>query len=307
MKIEEGECWLFVYRNGPSIVMGRFQNPWIECDFDKIKSDRVHLVRRQSGGGTVYHDINNLNYCFIHGTREHHSKINHQIVVNALEGIGISAFITKRSDLKVISNGEKKISGSAFKQKKDRSLHHGTLLINTDLAILNRYLKSKHAGAKSKSTKSNPSSVINLTEIEPGLDYNSILEALKNSFGKYFGASSCEAHQVENYIDLDREYLAKLVSQEWVLYETPYFSVDQSVEDFHISFEAKKGVFISVNIEWPQLDGYNIGLLERFLDGKKIHKDTHTSVGDEFKSYVECSEEVLEKISEKLKLLGIFN
>ena len=60
--ISPGDKWLFLYRNVPSIIMGRFQNPWIECDFEKIKQDKVHLVRRQSGGGTVYHDENTIQY-----------------------------------------------------------------------------------------------------------------------------------------------------------------------------------------------------------------------------------------------------
>ena len=59
--IPKGAKALLIYKNDPSIVLGRFQNPWIECDIANIKRDNIHLVRRQSGGGTVYHDLGNIN------------------------------------------------------------------------------------------------------------------------------------------------------------------------------------------------------------------------------------------------------
>ena len=92
-----------------------------ECDIQKLLESDVKLVRRQSGGGTVYHDLGNLNFSFIRPTRDHHKEINNQILIKALEKNNIMAYSSGRSDILVNHNGPKKISGAAFKQKKDRS------------------------------------------------------------------------------------------------------------------------------------------------------------------------------------------
>jgi len=78
-KILPGEKYLFIYSNTPSIVMGRFQNPWLECDIQKIQQDEINFVRRQSGGGCVYHDLNNINFSFIQGKREHDKDLSNKI------------------------------------------------------------------------------------------------------------------------------------------------------------------------------------------------------------------------------------
>ena len=178
MGISPDEAILFYYVNDPCIVMGRFQNPWIECALHKLRKDNILLVRRQSGGGTVYHDHGNINFCFLHGGRDHQRDLNNKILLKCLEIAGIHAYASERSDLRVDFNGDKKFSGSAFKQKKDMAFHHGTLLIDANLDLLNAYLKSNHKIQNSKSTKSVSSIVVNLSQINPNLDMNGIKEAL---------------------------------------------------------------------------------------------------------------------------------
>ena len=138
---------LFLWRNAPTVVIGRFQNPWAECDLDKMKQDQVKLTRRQSGGGAVYHDLNNSCFTFMSSKEDYSQKINNQILVNALSKFDIKAIPSGRNDILV---GDRKVSGSAFKETKDRKFHHGTMLLKTDLSKLASYLKPKKKKLESK-------------------------------------------------------------------------------------------------------------------------------------------------------------
>jgi lipoate-protein ligase A len=155
---------LYLWQNANSIVIGRAQNPWTECDLDKMAQDDVKLVRRQSGGGAVYHDLGNLNFTFLNPKNSPNSNLNYnkqtnlQIIINALEQFDISAKFSGRNDILVYPeisdpNG-KKISGSAFRETKDKAFHHGTLLVNADLEKLGAYLTPPDKKLKSKGVKS---------------------------------------------------------------------------------------------------------------------------------------------------------
>ena len=106
------------------------------------------------------------------------------ILVDALKTMNIDALASDRSDLKVHFKGSlKKISGSAFKQKKDRSIHHGTMLINTDLDKLNFYLESKHSELDAVGVKSVRSHVCNITDINFTAHLNLIVETVPAESG----------------------------------------------------------------------------------------------------------------------------
>jgi lipoate-protein ligase A len=74
LNIRPDERILFLYNNQESVVLGRFQNPWLECNLKKISERKINLVRRQSGGGCVYHDKGNLNFSFLYPEKEHSSN-----------------------------------------------------------------------------------------------------------------------------------------------------------------------------------------------------------------------------------------
>lgn len=159
---------LFVYRNDPCVVIGRHQNPWTECDLASMARDGVPLVRRISGGGAVYHDPGNLNFCFL-GDQESYELDRHfAVVTEALAGLGIRAHRNERNDIlldgvvnpRATKPGRSdtrpggteprgatpalpaKISGNAFRHTKNVSMHHGTLLVDADLDRLSAYLHS---------------------------------------------------------------------------------------------------------------------------------------------------------------------
>jgi lipoate---protein ligase len=151
---------LFLYANRPCVVFGRNQNPWVECNLPAIMeglppvvgdgesaSARVpiEIVRRRSGGGTVFHDEGNLNYCAIVPNDKSFSRNTHaEMVVRALRSVqerrqgsaGQEVKVNERHDIVMRRAGDAKsrwlkVSGSAYKLIRGRALHHGTLLLDS--------------------------------------------------------------------------------------------------------------------------------------------------------------------------------
>lgn len=174
---------LFLWRNQKTVVIGRAQNPWVECNLSAMQDDQVILARRQSGGGTVFHDLGNTNFTFLAPKDLYDKDDNLKIMIQTLSSFGIDAEASPRNDILV--NG-KKVSGSAFRQSKERCFHHGTLLINADLEALTHYLNPNKKNMEAKGVKSVRSSVMNLSEQAPELTHESLCAALATHFGEFY-------------------------------------------------------------------------------------------------------------------------
>jgi lipoate-protein ligase A len=138
---------LFLYTNRPSIIIGRNQNPWVEVNLRLLREEKpeIQIVRRRSGGGTVFHDEGNVNYSVICPTpafdRDKHAKM----VVRALRNLGVAKVkVNKRHDIVFGGGGYPyKVSGSAYKLTRLRSLHHGTCLLSSpNLTAIKNLLRS---------------------------------------------------------------------------------------------------------------------------------------------------------------------
>lgn len=162
LPLEEG-CLLF-YINEPSIIIGKNQNTIEEINVDYVEQHGIHVVRRLSGGGAVYHDFGNLNYSFLtldDGASFSNFKKFTKPVIEALNKLGVQAEFTGRNDIQV---GERKISGNAQFITAGRMYTHGTLLFNSDLERVAQALKVKPMKIESKGTKSVRSRVANISE-----------------------------------------------------------------------------------------------------------------------------------------------
>ncbi|MDO5770295.1 MAG: lipoate--protein ligase, partial [Psychrobacter sp.] len=166
---------LFLWRNSETVVIGRSQNPWVECKTEKMSEDNVYLARRQSGGGAVFHDLGNTNFTFLSPKDDYDQSANFTIIINALKKLGIDATLSGRNDIQV---GDKKISGSAFKHSSDRSFHHGTVLVNADMQKLGDYLNPHPLKLKAKGIKSVRARVANLTEFNESINHEVLSDAI---------------------------------------------------------------------------------------------------------------------------------
>ncbi|KAF7332581.1 Lipoyltransferase/lipoate-protein ligase [Mycena kentingensis (nom. inval.)] len=181
---------LFIYRNDPCVVIGRNQNPWTEVNLAELAKRNIPLVRRRSGGGTVYHDAGNT--CFsIHSSRTAFDrKASANIVVRAARALGIpSARITERNDIAV---GEDKVSGSAYRITANRAYHHGTMLLKAQLGALADLLHVDKPTMISSGVASVRSPVGNLRDYNIRATYGNFALSLAEQFRRVheFGESA---------------------------------------------------------------------------------------------------------------------
>lgn len=160
--LHEGEAILFLWQNAHTVVIGSGQNAWRECDTRLLEEEGGKLARRSSGGGAVYHDLGNLNFSFIVPREEYDVDRQLTVVMNAVRACGLNAEKTGRNDLTIDG---RKFSGNAFRLLKESALHHGTILIDSDMAKVSRYLTPDQDKLRAKGVKSVASRVVNLNSI----------------------------------------------------------------------------------------------------------------------------------------------
>lgn len=152
----------YLWQNDKTIVIGRHQNPYRECNLKKVMEDNVTVIRRPSGGGAVYHDLGNLNFTFIAGEGVYDVPRQCGVIVEALKCYSLNCEVSGRNDMTIEGA---KFSGHAYMNHDDMQCHHGTLLVDSNLKKLSDYLTVSDVKLKSKGIESVRSRVANLSEI----------------------------------------------------------------------------------------------------------------------------------------------
>ncbi len=170
--------YFMLWQNEPSVIIGRHQNTLAEINEAYIRQKGIHVVRRLSGGGAVYHDLGNLNFTFIQDAQSTRLDLGLfcRPVAAALQKLGARAEVNGRND---ITLDGKKISGNAQYIREGRIMHHGTLLFHADLEAASLALKPPAAKLQSKGVASVRS---RMTDISRHLPEEISLSAFKQCF-----------------------------------------------------------------------------------------------------------------------------
>lgn len=275
--LDINETYLLFYINEPSIIIGKNQNTIEEINTEYVEGNGLHVVRRLSGGGAVYHDLGNLNFSFItkdDGESFHNFRKFTEPVVNALEKLGVNAELSGRNDL--LAEG-RKISGNAQFSTKGRMFSHGTLLFDSEIENVVSALNVKKDKIESKGIKSIRSRVANISEFLADKvtieEFRTLL--LKNIFE--------ESAEIPEYILSEQDWanihqLSKERYQnwDWNYGKSPKFNLQHShrfpVGQIDVRFEVNKGVIENCKIYGDFFGVGDVSEIEEKLTGIKYEK-----------------------------------
>ncbi|GAA5348409.1 lipoate--protein ligase [Streptococcus uberis] len=216
--------------NEPAIIIGKHQNTIQEINKEYIDAHGIHVARRLSGGGAVYHDLNNLNYTIISNKSEEGAfdfKTFSQPVIETLADLGVKAEFTGRNDLEI--NG-KKFCGNAQAYYKGRMMHHGCLLFDVDMTVLGDALKVSKDKIESKGIKSVRARVTNIIDELPE-------KITVNEFSDKILAKMKETYPDMTEYVLSEDELAKIQKSadeqfgnwDWVYGKAPEYTIERNV------------------------------------------------------------------------------
>ena len=221
---------LYFWENDNAIVIGKHQNPYKECDINFVEKNNIKIARRITGGGAVYHDIGNINYSFILSKNIYAKEKTFQIIINAFKNLGINVELSERND--ILLQG-KKFSGNAFYQTKNVSLHHGTILVNSNSEIIEKCLTPNKNNCKLKSVASVKSEIINIRYLYPKITLKQIKEKIIEEFLKTFTKNK----KANKIVDINQKRLAELIkkysSPEWIF--GSYFEETEKIDVYQNS------------------------------------------------------------------------
>ncbi len=272
------ESLLLFYINDPSIIIGRHQNTIEEINTDVVRDRGIHVVRRISGGGAVYHDEGNLNFSFL--TQYQPGRFNKyeeftRPVVDVLQAMGVPAEVGGRND---ITADGRKISGNAQFVSRGRMFSHGTVLVNSDLDAVTAALNVKPGKIESKGHKSVRSRVANISEFLPEpLDPHTLRARI---IDRIFEGGEPVMHEVtdEDWAAVEELSATKYRTWEWNYGEGPKFNTQRTkrfpVGEIDLRIQVDRGQITSIRIFGDFMSRNDPSEIEALLQGSRYERAT---------------------------------
>ncbi|WP_110932870.1 lipoate--protein ligase [Paenibacillus bouchesdurhonensis] len=218
--VQQNEVILYIWQNEKTVVIGRNQNPFLECDVSQLSSSGVRLARRISGGGAVYHDLGNLNFTFIYKESNKNVEKQLNVIKKAVEAFDVAVELSGRNDLTIQGF---KFSGHAFYAEDGNEFHHGTLMVDVDVNQLVKVLKPSKLKMEARGITSVKSRVVNLKTLNPSFSVAKLTELLMFYFEEDYG-ETCQplTYSSQNYKPIN---LHKYKDSGWIYGECPKYDV----------------------------------------------------------------------------------
>jgi len=266
--VRPGECILYLWQNQNTVVIGKNQNPWVECRTSLLEAEGGKLARRLSGGGAVFHDVGNLNFTFLLNEEDYDVDRQLSVIQAACAMAGIRAEKSGRNDL--LAEGFK-FSGNAFYRAAKRAYHHGTLLIDVDMDKLQRYLSPSKAKLAAKGVASVRSRVVNLKELSENLTIDAMKDYMAAAFQKVYGSAAERIVLSKEELTAIEKLRQQYSSWEYV-YGTPLPFTFECQTRFpwggiHVQLQAKNGLVQSAKVYSDSMDWQLPEKMEAALTG----------------------------------------
>jgi len=282
LDIDNDKNYLLFYINKPSIIIGKNQNTIEEINTDYVEENDIHVVRRLSGGGAVYHDLGNLNFSFL--TKDDGNSFNDfakftKPVTDALQKLGVQAELSGRNDIQL--DDGRKISGNAQFTTKGRMFSHGTLMYDSEIENVVSALRVKSEKIRSKGIKSIRSRVANISEY---MDEELSMQDFKEMILRYiFDVESVEDVPQYKLTEEDWKAIHKLSEERYQKWEWNYGkSPASNIQHSHrfdggtvdVRLDVKKGIIENAKIYGDFFGVGDVSDIEERLIGTRYERSS---------------------------------
>lgn len=270
----QNDEYFVLWRDEPCIVVGKNQNTLSEINEEYIKKNKIKVVRRQSGGGAVFHDLGNLNFTFIvedDGKKFNNFKIFIIPIIGVLKELGIKAKFSGRNDLLIEG---KKFSGNAQCKHGSRVMHHGTLLFSSDIINLSDALISKPIKFLGKAVKSVSSRITNINEyLKEPLNVINFKDKIFEYIIRTEKDMAITTLNKQETLEVENLVKTKYETWQWNFGNSPKYNFYNekkfSCGSIELSIDVEKGVMKDIRIFGDFFGEENIEDIEKALTDKK--------------------------------------
>lgn len=273
--LDDDEIFLF-WRTNPTIMVGRYQNTFSEINEKYVRENNVIVVRRNSGGGTIYTDMGAWQFTFIEKNYKEEGISFDKFtgpIVEALQKQDVDAHFNSRNDLLI---GNRKFSGNAQYRKDNAILHHGSILFNTDIQAMVESITVAEDKIIAKGIKSVRERVINISEVmKDNITSENFRDIMLDSLLKNSTTYTLTKEDIKSINKIQKE---KFESWDWNYGKNPIFNISRYKRfnggrvDFKLN--VKKGIIKNCKIEGDFFLSGEISILEEsFIDWKYVRED----------------------------------